>query len=210
MSENSQTHKMDQGQASNSDAANGLSSEPVMDGAQSDESQGAGLELRLATLEAELLEWKSKYSYLLADVENMKKRNAKERLDLVRFANEELLKKLFPVLDNLEFAVKAVQDAGVKMEESLRSNAMFSNLVKGVEMTLKHFEQTLEQLGVQPVQGIGSSFDPEKHEAIGQSSDPSLPADVVSSQMQRGFLLHGKVLRTARVIVNKNESSSVN
>lgn len=210
MSENSHTQKLDQEQASKT-ASETFGAEQV--GLQDTAAAGQGneasmAEQRLAALEAQVSEWKSKYAYLVADVENMKKRNARERLELVRFANEDLLKKLLPVLDNLEFAVKAVREAESKLDESLRSNSVFSNLIKGVEMTLRHFEQTLEQIGVQPVSGVGTPFDPEKHEAIGQSAEVSMPSDVVSSQMQRGFLLHGKLLRTARVIVNKNESSS--
>jgi molecular chaperone GrpE len=148
-------------------------------------------------------EWKSKFTYLTAEVDNMRKRFVRERQDAIRYANEDLLKNLLPVLDNLELALKAAKDAEQKLEASLKENPLIANLVKGLEMTLKHFEKSLESSGCVALKSVGENFDPAQHEAIGQSQDMNLGDNKVSSVLQRGFTLSGRIIRTAKVFVNK-------
>ena len=148
---------------------------------------------------AQIDEWKSRAAYLAAEVDNMRKRFARERLDVVKLANESLIRNLLPVLDNLQLGVKAVNDG----DKSLRENSLFANLFKGIEMVAKHFEQSLEQVGVKAIKAHGQTFDPNLHEAIGQSNNADQGDDVVSGELQKGFTLHERVLRPAKVIVNK-------
>jgi len=148
-------------------------------------------------------EWKSKVAYLSAEIDNMRKRFAREKLESFKYANEEIIKKFLPVLDCLELALKSAKDAENKMEDAVKQNPMLQNLIKGLDMTLKVFEQTLESNGCTPVKGVGETFDPTQHEALGQSQDLNLGENKVSSVMQRGFTLSGRVIRTAKVLVNK-------
>ena len=148
-------------------------------------------------------ELKAKIAYLSAEIDNMKKRAVREKSDIIRFANEELIKQMLPVIDNLNLAVKAAKDAEAKVEAIVKDHPLFSGLLKGVDMTLKHFEQTLEQVGVQTVKALGANFDPSFHEAVGQATTEDHPDNHVTGEMQKGFILNGRLLRPARVIVNK-------
>jgi molecular chaperone GrpE len=147
------------------------------------------------------IDWKSQAAYLAAELENMRKRFEREKSDFLRFANEDLLRKLFPVMDNLLLALSSVKEMEKKQEAQI-PHALFENLFKGVEMTLKHFEQTLSQLGVEIVPTVGEVFNPEFHEAVGQSQEASLGNGIVSKEFQRGFRLYGRVIRPAKVVVN--------
>lgn len=148
-------------------------------------------------------EWKSKAAYLMAEMDNMRKRFMRERSDLIKLANEGLLRTMLPVLDNLELAIRAAKDAEGKLQEPEKSNPVLKSLFQGVEMTFKHMENTLEQVGVKAIQAVGQSFDPTVHEAVGHSQSSEHPEDQVATEIQRGFHLHERVLRPARVIVNK-------
>lgn len=153
-------------------------------------------------------DWKSKYLYLVAEMDNLKKRNAKERLDLIQNANEGLLNEIFPVVDNLELAVKAIKNAEPNLDESVKNHSVYRNMVMGVEMTLKHFKQTLEQVGVKEIESLGKPFDPTVHQAMGETELLDRANGEVSTEMQKGYSLHGRVIRTARVLVNKVETKA--
>ena len=152
-------------------------------------------------------EWKNKVVYLAAEMENMKKRFVREKSDVIKMANEELLKAMIPVFDNLDLGLKAIRDMESKTAES-EGAKIIANLVKGVEMTLTHFQQTLERAGVQKIDSIGKPFDPVLHEAMGQSTTEGFEDNHVSAEFQKGFSLHGRVIRPAKVIVNKKASAS--
>lgn len=146
------------------------------------------------------IEWKNRVAYLSAEIENMRKRFMREKSDVVRFANEGLLKALLPVMDNLQLAVQASGQTDTKGEQD--SSGQLQAMLKGLQITIKHFEQNLEMVGVQVIPSVGQAFDPAVHEAMGQGSDPQQPADHVIGEIQRGYSLHGRVLRPAKVIVN--------
>jgi len=149
-------------------------------------------------------EWKNKVVYLAAEMENMKKRFVREKGEVIKMANEELIKAFIPVFDNLDLGLKAIRDMEVKTEGS--DNKLIANLVKGVEMTLTHFQQTLERAGAQVIESVGKPFDPGLHEAMGQSTQNDVEDNHVSAEFQKGFSLHGRVIRSAKVIVNKKSS----
>jgi molecular chaperone GrpE len=148
-----------------------------------------------------LEEWKNKVVYLAAEMENMKKRFVREKSDVIKMANEELLKAMIPVFDNLDLGLKAIRDMETKAEGD--GAKVVANLMKGVEMTLTHFQQTLERAGVHKIESIGKPFDPGQHEAMGQSTTEGFEDNHVSAEFQKGFALHGRVIRPAKVIVNK-------
>lgn len=120
-----------------------------------------------------------------ADLENYKKRAAREKEELQKFGNEKLLKDLLPVLDNLDRALAAAP-AG-------------DPLVAGVTLVRSAFEQVLARYGVKGFSAMGQPFDPSQHEALMQVATPDEPAGTVVVEHARGFTLHDRLVRPALV-----------
>jgi molecular chaperone GrpE len=154
------------------------------------------LEAQLEEKTREASEYFDKWLRLRADFENFKKRMQKEKGDLVKFGNENLLKALLPVLDNLSRAIEHGKNA--------KEN---SPLLEGVEMTCKEFLNTLDRFGVKPVPAVGEVFDPEKHEALSQEESDQ-EANRVIAAVQNGYFYHDRLLRPAKVIVSKGKAEA--
>ncbi len=149
------------------------------------------LQAQLDEKTRESSEYFDKWLRLRAEMENFKKRMQKEKADHLRFGNEDLLKALLPILDNLNRAI----DHGRNGREN-------SPLLAGVEMIHKDLLNTLERFGVKPIQAAGEVFDPEKHEAVSQE-ESDLEANRVVAAVQNGYFYHDRLLRPAKVIVSK-------
>jgi molecular chaperone GrpE len=130
---------------------------------------------------------------LAADMENLKKRQEKERADLLQFANENLVKELLPVVDNLERALSA----GRQSEAS-------APMLEGLEMVYQGFLKALEKFGVTPLQSVGQQFDPNFHNAVMQEEAPDLPDYQVIKELQKGYLMNQRLLRPAMVVVARS------
>jgi molecular chaperone GrpE len=141
-------------------------------------------------LREELEENKNKLLRALADFDNYKKRSALEREQFVQFANETLIADLLPILDGFSRAMLAVEES--KTEE----------IIKGLALIKRQFEDGLKKHGVLAIESLGKPYDPELHEAILQKED-SGPEGVVIDEMQKGYTLHGRVIRPSMVIVSK-------
>lgn len=126
-----------------------------------------------------------------AELENYRKRMQREKEDLARFANENLLREMLPILDNLERAV-----AHAEQEQE-------GGLLEGVQMTLEQFRKTLERLGVVPVAAIGEPFSPDCHEAMGQLESSEHAPNTIVQEMQKGYTLNDRLLRPALVMIAK-------
>jgi molecular chaperone GrpE len=155
------------------------------------------LEERLNAKEKEARENYDRWLRATAEFENVKKRLEKEKNDTYKFANESLIKELLPVLDNLERAI----DHGGNGEEA-------KAVMEGVEMTLKGFRSALEKFGVTVVEALGKEFDPNLHEAVMVQEDARHPGGTVLHQMQKGYLLHSRLVRPAMVVVSKRPEGS--
>jgi len=149
------------------------------------------LQAQLDEKTRESSEYFDKWLRLRAEMENFKKRMQKEKADRLRFGNEDLLKALLPILDNLNRAI----DHGKNGREN-------SPLLAGVEMIHKELLNTLERFGVKPIPAAGEVFDPEKHEAISQE-ESDLEANRVVAAVQNGYFYHDRLLRPAKVIVSQ-------
>ena len=134
-----------------------------------------------------------------ADLENYRKRVARERAELIKSANEKLLLELLTPLDHFEKGLQTVQFQGAETQnDSLR---------QGMEIVLSQFQQFLKSHGVTEIHAIGQIFDPSLHEAVAyQESD--LPEGQVVQQLRKGYRLRDKVLRHAGVIVSKGKPAS--
>ncbi|HEY5544301.1 MAG TPA: nucleotide exchange factor GrpE [Candidatus Binatia bacterium] len=146
-------------------------------------------------LAAKELEAKSNYDRFLrqvAELDNFKKRTARERDDAIRFANEAMIKDLLPVVDNLERAVAHAAGGGNGKP-----------IVEGVEMVLKGLLDVLAKHGVTQISALGQSFDPSKHEAMAQVESESHEPNAVVDELHKGYMLRDRLLRPALVSVAK-------
>ncbi len=163
---------------------------PAVGASQTSEIQD--LQKRIQELEAQVKEKESKYVYLYADFENFKKRSIKERSDLIKFGWESVARDLLETADNLERAMTHVP------------TGTDSNFTDGLTMVLNQFRSSLQKQGVEAIESLEKSFDPNFHEAVGQEPSP-LPSGVISREHTRGYTLHGRLLRPARVVLSNGE-----
>ncbi len=176
-------HEQDEAADANQEAQEGTS--PVA------EEGAISAEEALAESRAEAQKNWDLYLRERAELENYRKRMQREKEDLARFANENLLREMLPILDNLERAV-----AHAEQEQE-------GGLLEGVQMTLEQFRKTLERLGVVPVAAIGQPFSPDFHEAMGQLESSEQAPNTVVQEMQKGYTLNDRLLRPALVMIAK-------
>jgi len=138
----------------------------------------------------ELKSQQDRYLRLAAEFENYKRLAQRDQREYARFANENLLKDLLPIIDNLERAVSFANDSHNK-----------GGLMKGIELTLKQFNETLEKYGVKRITSIGERFDPSRHEAVARVDSRHAPEATVLEEHQPGYLLHERILRPSMVTV---------
>lgn len=138
---------------------------------------------------AELAALKDRYVHLMADFDNFRKRQNREREELVKRANEALLGDLLPVVDHLELALKKATDKN-------------DPVVTGVKMVYDQFLALFQRYDMTPIDAKGQPFDPAFHEALSQMSSATVPAQVVIDQFRRGWMLAGRLLRPSQVIVS--------
>ena len=133
---------------------------------------------------------------LQADFENTRKRLEKEKQDFVKFANEGIIFELLNVLDDLERTVDLAQS----------KHQDLSAFLKGVEMILAHLYEMLKEYGVKPIDAEGKIFDPHYHEALMQIENKDLPEHTIVEELQKGYLLNDRVIRTTKVKVSKKKA----
>jgi len=153
------------------------------------------LEARVVAQAKELEELQDRYLRLAAELDNYRKRVARERAELIRTAHEGLLLEFLPVLDNLERALAAARS-------SAGSSRASEALIEGVEITLRLFRGVLEKAGVREIETVGREFDPVVHHAVEQVRVTEVPENTVVEEVLRGYVLDQKVLRPALVKVS--------
>jgi len=131
---------------------------------------------------------------LQADFDNTRKRLDKEKQDFIKFANEGIIVELLNILDDLERTVELAQSKHQDLPVFL----------KGVEMILAHLYEMLKEYGVKPIEAEGKLFDPHYHEALMQAENKDVPEHTVLEELQKGYLLNDRIIRTAKVKVSKN------
>ncbi len=176
---------------------------PQESGAQEGETTGNGHiagdgEAKTNEWQEKLQEAEKKYLYLYSDFENFRRRNERERTEFLKFGNEGFLRDLLQVVDNFD---RALVHARSQPSEKGSSLAQVS---QGIEMIHLQMMEALRSQGVAEIQAIGKKFDPAFHEAVGEEEADAEPG-MVLKEMQKGYLLHGRLLRAARVIVAKKK-----
>lgn len=144
---------------------------------------------------SEAEEYKKKFFYLAAEMDNMKKRYEREKDNLLKYGNEKVLSALIEVVDNLERTMQALES---DQEEKI------VNIMNGVTMVRDQFLTTLKKHGLEPIESVGKMFDPNFHEALAQQPAQDQEDDTVLIEYQKGYVLNGRVLRASKVVVVKN------
>jgi molecular chaperone GrpE len=147
-------------------------------------------------------EYKSERDLLLrtaAEAENTKKRMETDYQRKLKFANEEILEGMVPVLDSLEAAIKSVTEK-VETDDASPNLATFS---EGVELVYKQLLDALKSHGLTPIEAIGETFDPYRHEALMAVASDDIPEGKVVEEFRRGYMLHTRVLRASQVVVSQ-------
>lgn len=153
------------------------------------------LESALLAKEEEARALSEKYVRICAELDNFKKRTAKDRADQLRYANESLLKDLLPVLDNLERAI-----------EHMKAAPDVAKWVEGVELTHRQSLDVMKRYGVVPIESLGEPFDPSVHQAVAFVDTNEHAENTVAEELQKGYRYHDRILRPAMVAVARTPS----
>jgi len=146
---------------------------------------------KTAAADPALAEANSRYLRLAADFENFKRRTRQEQLDTIQHASSELIGRLLPALDDLRNALDH-KPAGV--DEAW---------AKGIELGVRKLEEAMAAHGLEPIDSVGTAFDPKLHEAIGHEDSAEHPEDTVVSELRRGYRIRDRVLRPSLVKVSR-------
>ena len=158
-----------------------------------DASADSPLAQQLEQAEQKASENYDKLLRVSADFDNYKKRTAREMQELVKYANEKLIKELLVVVDNLE---RAIDSASGRYDEN-------DPLIQGMHLTLNETIKILERHQVKSVASLGEPFDPSYHQAMMQEEVEDQPPNTVVKELQKGYLIHDRLLRPALVAVSK-------
>jgi molecular chaperone GrpE len=147
---------------------------------------------QLTQLKAELSKYKDVALRSVADLDNYRKRMAREKDDAIRYANSNFLERLIPILDNFELGLQAAKTGGSQ-----------SAVQDGMVMVFKQLQDFLASCGVETIDATGQHFDPNVHEAIAQEQNAEIAEGFVVRQLRKGYRLKDRLIRPANVVVSK-------
>jgi molecular chaperone GrpE len=177
----------DSGAAPSDPPAGPLSGNPTGEVA----ADAPGIEEPLAAAKREAAVNYDRYLRAVADLENFRRRAAREKDELRKFATVDLLQGMLPVLDNLQLGLAAA-----------RQQTDTVSIANGVAMVLEQFKTVLEHHGLKEVNPVGQKFDPHRHESISHQPSPKVPEGHVLQVVRVGYTLHGRLLRPASVVLS--------
>ena len=156
---------------------------------------------KLAQAETLIMHQKDEVLRVQAEMQNLRRRKELDVEKAHKFGQEKLSAELLAVMDNLERALQVAVD---------RENESVTSLLQGVELTLKSFSDCFRKFGIAQLDPLGEPFDPQVHQAMVMQENPNVDPDTVTAVMQKGYTLHGRVLRPAMVMVSKAPSAGIN
>lgn len=156
---------------------------------------------KLAQAETLIMHQKDEVLRVQAEMQNLRRRTELDVEKAHKFGQEKLSAELLAVMDNLERALQVAVD---------RENESVKSLLQGVELTLKSFGDCFRKFGIEQLDPLGEPFDPQVHQAMVMQENPNVDPDTVTAVMQKGYTLHGRVLRPAMVMVSKAPSAGIN
>jgi molecular chaperone GrpE len=141
-------------------------------------------------------DFKEKYYYLAAEMENLRKRFDREKQNLLKYGSEKILSGLLEVVDNLDRTADAI---------SSDEDEKIKNILTGISMVKKQFIDVLKSNGLKQVESVGHKFDPNIHEAMAGQPAEGKENDEIINEFQKGYTLNGRLLRAAKVIIVNND-----
>ena len=186
--------EIDEAEAAQEDAAEGSEEEAPEEAAAADAAMQEEIEAlkgQVDGLNKDLQEKKDRLLRLQADFDNFRRRSAKEREEISAVVTQNFCKDMLPLLDNFERAMAAE----TKDVEAFQ---------KGVEMIFTQFQEILKKNGLEHIEAIGQKFDPNFHQAVMRVEDPDKEDDTVAQEVQKGYMVKGRVIRPSMVQVVSN------
>lgn len=153
-------------------------------------------EAEVEVIEEKKDDFKEKYFYLAAEMDNLRKRFDREKENLLKYGSEKIMTSLVEVVDNLDRTIDAL-----KSDEDEK----IVNIVKGVDMVRDQFLNVLKQNGLERVEALGEIFDPNFHEAMAQQPAEGKKDQEVILEYQKGYVLNGRLVRAAKVVIAQND-----
>ena len=166
--------------------------EEIAEKEESAEETQMTAEQEMARMQQELEEANDTMLRLAAELDNYKKRVVRERESLIKYAAQDIIQGLLQVLDNFERAI-----------ESANESKDFDSFLEGVKMIFKQMYDILERKGVSRIDAVGKTFDPTIHEAVMHVASEKYPENVVVEELQKGYMLHDRLIRPSAVAVSK-------
>ncbi len=178
--------------AANAESAINLNSDENIAGTASLQDEIAE-ENEYEELRIELQEQKDKFIRLYAEFDNFKRRNAKERVELIQTAGKDVIQSLLEVLDDCDRA-----------EKQMQTSEDINQIKSGIQLVFSKLRNSLQSRGLKEMKSIGESFNPDIHEAITEIpvKDPAMAGKVVD-ELEKGYLLNEKIIRFSKVVVGK-------
>lgn len=170
--------------------------EKTPEGDQGQPLKAEELHASLEAKEKEAAENYDRYLRAMAEMDNFRKRAARDKEDAIKYGNEKLIKDILPILDSLDRALSQAS------EMTARNN--FEAFQQGLELIHSQILGCLERHGVVKVAAKGEEFDPDRHQALMQVETPEMESNRVVDEYESGYTLHGRLLRPSKVSVSKN------
>lgn len=186
--------EIDEAEAAQEDAAEGSEEDAPEEAAAADAAMQEEIEAlkgQVDGLNKDLQEKKDRLLRLQADFDNFRRRSAKEREEISAVVTQNFCKDMLPLLDNFERAMAAE----TKDVEAFQ---------KGVEMIFTQFQEILKKNGLEHIEAVGQKFDPNFHQAVMRVEDPEKEDDTVAQELQKGYMVKGRVIRPSMVQVVSN------
>ena len=149
------------------------------------------LKEQLNDARAEAIKWKTDYYKVFADMENLKKRLTNEHNNQLKFMMQSFVEELLPVLDNFERSL------------NVETNEETEPFLKGYKMIYDQLMNILKKEGVEVIEALGKEFDPNYHQAVMMANDENYESNIVVEELQKGYMLKGRVIRATLVKVNQ-------
>ncbi|MFH1976635.1 MAG: nucleotide exchange factor GrpE [Pseudomonadota bacterium] len=158
------------------------------------------LEEKVTNKELEAKQTYDRFLRVSAEFENYKKRSAREMIEFRKYANESLITELLTVVDNIERAIST----------SSSDDQANICIIEGVSLTLKEILKVFDNFGVTPIESLCKTFDPNFHQAVMQEESEEHPDNTVIAELQKGYMIHDRLLRPSMVVVSKSKATPEN
>lgn len=186
---NAQTHSENNNDLHDTPLNTGVQQSQPQTASPAEVSSGKDLSAQLETM-------KTNYLRAVADLENQKKRHAREREEFLRYGNATLIASLLPVVDNFEIALRAVEEHHPEAK----------SILEGLGMIIPQLLQTLKAAGVEVITPkAGDTFDPNLHQSVGEAPSPTVPHHAVLTLARAGYRLSDRLLRPAMVVLSSGK-----